>query len=122
MAVESRGIRGGQLSRHLDQALTLTAWRRALAQYRPAIHHSDPGVQDAATASSHLLQAHGIPSSRAAIGEATEPGDAERLMRTIQAAEVALHDSADVHEAYQHLGPFFDEVYQHTRLHAPWAT
>ena len=65
-----------------------------------------------------MLQAHGIPISRAAIGEATEPGDAERLRRTIQAAEVALHDSADVHEAYQHLGRFFDEVYQHTRLHA----
>jgi putative transposase len=54
----------------------------------------------------------------AAIGEATENGYAERLMRTIQAEEVTLHDDADFHEAYHHLGRFLDEVYQHKRLHS----
>ena len=118
MDVYSRGIRGWHLSRHLDQALTLTALRRALAQHRPAIHHSDQGVQYAATAYIHTLQAHGIQISMAAIGEATENGYAERLMRTIKEEEVALHDYADFHEAYQHLGRFLDEVYQHKRIHS----
>jgi transposase InsO family protein len=116
--IYTRGIRGGHLSRHLDQSLTLTALRRALAQHRPEIHHSAQGVQYAATAYIHRLQAHGIQISMAALSEATEHGYAERLMRTIQEEEVTLHDYADFHEAYPHLGRFLDEVYQHKRLHS----
>lgn len=29
-----------------------------------------------------------------------------------------LHDYADFHEAYQHLGRSLDEVYQHKRIHS----
>jgi putative transposase len=50
MGVDSRRIRGWHLSRHLDQTWTLTALRRASARHRPAIHHSDQGLQQAATA------------------------------------------------------------------------
>jgi putative transposase len=50
MDLYTRSIRGWHLSRHLDHVLTLTALRRALAQHRPEIHHSDQGVQYAATA------------------------------------------------------------------------
>jgi putative transposase len=50
MDVYTRSIRGWHLSRSLDQSLTLTALRRAFAQHRPEIHHSDQGVQSAATA------------------------------------------------------------------------
>ena len=118
MAVSTRGMRGWHLSRHLDQALTLTALRRALAQHRPAIHHAAQGVQYAATAYMHTLQAHGSQISMPAIGEATENGDAERLMRTMKEEAVALHDYADFHEAYQSLGRFLDDVYQHKRIHS----
>jgi putative transposase len=111
MDVYSRGIRSWHLSRHLDQSLTLIALWRALAQHRPEIHHSDQEVQSAATAYLHTLQAHGIQISMAAIGEATEHGYAERLMRTIKEEEVTLHDGADFHEAYQHLDRFLGEVY-----------
>jgi putative transposase len=65
-----------------------------------------------------MLQAHGIQISMAAIGEATENGYAERLMRTIKEEEVTLHEYADLHEAYQRLGRFLDEVYQHKRIHS----
>jgi putative transposase len=118
MDVYTRGIRGWHLSRHLDQSLTLTALQRALVQYRPEIHHSDQGVQYAATAYIHTLRAHGVQISMAAIGEATENGYAERLMRTIKEEEVTLHEYANFHEAYQHLGRFLDEVYQHKRIHS----
>ena len=50
MAVDTRGIRGWPLSRHLDQRLTWTAWRRAVVQPRPARHHADQGGQYAARA------------------------------------------------------------------------
>jgi putative transposase len=44
----------------------------------------------------------------AALGNTTEHGYAERLMRTFKEEEVTLHDCIDFHEAYQHLGQFVD--------------
>jgi putative transposase len=118
MDVYTRSIRGWQMSRHLDQRLTLDALQRALAQHRPEIHHSDQGVQYAAARYVQALQAVGVRISMAAVGEATENGYAERLMRTIKEEEVTLHDYADFHNAYQHLGRFLDDVYQHKRIHS----
>lgn len=118
MDVYTRAIRGWHLSRHLDQTLALTALRRALVQQRPDIHHSDQGVQYAATAYVQTLHALGIQISMATVGEATENGYAERLMRTIKEEEVTLHDYTDFHEAYQSIGRFLDDVYQHKRIHS----
>jgi putative transposase len=118
MDVYTRAIRGWHLSRHLDQMLTLTALRRALGQWQPDIHHSDQGVQDAAPAYIQMLQACGAQISMATVGEATENGYAERLMRTIKEEEVALHEYADFHAAYHGIGRFLDEVYQHKRIHS----
>jgi putative transposase len=118
MDVYTRGIRGWHLSRHLDQTLTLTALRQALAQHRPEIHHSDQGVQYAATAYIQTLQDVGAQLSMATAGEPTENGYAERLMRTIKEEEVTLHDYADFHDAYRHIGRFLDHVYQHKRIHS----
>ncbi len=50
MDVFTRAIRGWHLSRSLDQPLTLVALQRALARRTPEIHHSDQGLQYAATA------------------------------------------------------------------------
>ena len=118
MDVYTRAIRGWHLSRHLDQALTLTALRRALGQGQPDIHHSDQGVQYAATAYIQMLQGRGVQISMATAGEATENGYAERLMRTIKEEEVALHDYPDFHAAYHSIGRFLDDVYQHKRIHS----
>jgi putative transposase len=114
----TRRIRGWHLSRQLDQALTLTAWRRALAQHRPEIHHADQGGQYAATAYMETWRGVGAHISMATVGEPTENGAAERLMRTIKAEEVTLHAYADFHDAYQHLRHFLDDVYPHKRMHA----
>ena len=118
MDVYTRRIRGWHLSRHLDQTLTLTALRRALARHRPEIHHADQGVQYAALVYAQTLRDVGAHISMAAMGEATENGYAERLMRTIKAEEVTLHDDQDFHDAYQHLGHFLADVYQHKRIHS----
>ncbi len=84
MDVYTRGIRGWQLSRRLDQTLTLTALRSALREHVPEIHHSDQGVQYAATAYTDLLTVHHVQISMADVGEAWQNGYAERLMRTIK--------------------------------------
>jgi putative transposase len=118
MDVYTRRIRGWHLSRHLDQTLTLTALRRALRQNRPESHHSDQGVQYAATTYIQTLRGVGAQISMAAVGEATENGYAERLMRTIKEEEVTLNEYADFHAAYQQLGRFLDDVYQLKRIHS----
>jgi len=118
MDVFTRSIRGWHLGRGLDQDLTLTALQRAWAQHTPEIHHSDQGVQYAATAYVDLLTEHHVTISMAEVGEPTQNGYAERLMRTIKEEEVDLSDYEDYHDAYAQLGRFLDEVYMHKRIHS----
>lgn len=84
MDVFTRTIRGWHLGRNLDQGLTLAALERALLVAMPEIHHSDQGVQYAATAYVERLRQLDVQLSMAAIGEPRENGYAERLMRTIK--------------------------------------
>lgn len=119
MDVFTRAIRGWELSRSLDQALTLTALERALAQgHVPQMHHSDQGVQYAATAYVASLEQQGVRISMAEVGEPRQNGYAERLMRTIKEEEVDLSEYEDFADAYAHLGRFLDDVYQRKRIHS----
>lgn len=92
MDVFTRAIRGWHLARSLEGDLTLIALRRALTDHLPEIHHSDQGVQYAATDYVALLAQHGVLISMAAVGKPEENGFAERLIRTIKEEEVDLSD------------------------------
>jgi len=118
MDVFTRCIRGWHLGRSLDQDLTLTALKRALVDHAPEIHHSDQGVQYAATAYVDVLKNHEITISMAEVGEAWQNGYAERLVRTIKEEEVDLSDYRDYTDAYCQLGRFLDDVYMHKRIHS----
>jgi transposase InsO family protein len=118
MDVYTRAIRGWHLGRTLEQDLTLTALCRALTEHVPTIHHSDQGVQYAATAYTDLLKVHGVSISMAAVGAPEENPFAERLIRTIREEEVDLSEYLDYHDAYQHLGRFLEDVYMHKRIHS----
>jgi putative transposase len=130
MDVFTRMIRGWELSRSLDQALTLAALERALQQgHVPQIHHSDQGVQYAATAYVACLEQYGVRISMAAVwrrsggglaavGEPRQNGYAERLMRTIKEEEVDRTEYEDFADAYAHLDRFLDDVYQRKRIHS----
>jgi putative transposase len=118
MDVFTRSIRGWHLGRNLDQELTLTALKRALAHRKPEIHHSDQGVQYAATDYTDLLKAAGIAISMAEVGEATQNGYAERLIRTIKEEEVDLSDYLDYADAYHQMGRFLEDVYMRKRIHS----
>jgi putative transposase len=118
MDVYTRSIRGWHLGRSLDQSLTLIALQRALAQHRPEIHHSDQGLQYAATTYTSMLEKAGARISMAAIGEAWQNGYVERLLRTIKEEEVDLSDYVDYHEALAQLGRFLNQVYMHKRIHS----
>jgi putative transposase len=118
MDVFTRSIRGWHLGRSLGGELTLTALRPALADRQPAIHHSDQGVQYAATAYVELLQAHGVAISMTDTGAAWQNGYAERVIRTIKEEEVNLSDYRDYGDAYQQIGLFLTDVYTHKRIHS----
>lgn len=118
MDVFTRAIRGWHLDRSLDQGLTLTALHKALQTHRPEIHHSDQGLQYAATDYTDLLKQHSIQISMAEVGEPTQNGYAERLMRTIKEEEVDLSDYNDYHDAYYQIGQFLEDVYMHKRVHS----
>jgi transposase InsO family protein len=118
MDVFTRGIRGWNLGRSLDQSLTLLALQRALAHHTPEIHHSDQGVQYAATAYTQLLLEAKVQISMAEVGEAWQNGYAERLMRTIKEEEVDLSDYEDYNDVLRQVGRFLDQVYMHKRIHS----
>jgi putative transposase len=118
MDIYTRRIRGWHLARTLEQELTLTALDKALRDATPEIHHSDQGVQYAATDYICRLQACHAAISMAAIGEPRENGYAERLMRTIKEEEVELTEYQDFEDAYRQIGRFLESVYNVKRIHS----
>jgi len=119
MDVFTRGIRGWHLGRNLDHTLTLVALQQALVKHPgPEIHHSDQGVQYAATAYTQVLQDAQVQISMAEQGKAWQNGYAERLIRTIKEEEVDLSEYLDYHDACQQIGRFLDDVYMHKRIHS----
>ncbi len=118
MDVFTRAIRGWHLGKSLDGTLTVTALERALTRHRPEIHHSDQGVQYAATDYVNRLRQVDAVLSMAAVGEPRENGYAERLMRTIKEEAVDLSEYQDYDDAYAQLGGFLDAVYNVKRIHS----
>jgi transposase InsO family protein len=118
MDVFTRSIRGWELDRSLEAALTVSALQRALRYGRPEIHHSDQGVQYAAIAYVSLLERHAVRISMADVGAAWQNGYAERLIRTIKEEEIELSAYEDFQDAYRLIGRFLDEVYMHKRIHS----
>lgn len=118
MDVFTRIIRGWALSRGLGVELTLAALERALCKARPEIHHSDQGVQYAATDYVNVLKQRNVKISMAAVGHAEENGYAERVIRTIKEEEAGLNEYPDLISAKLHLRRFIDEVYQTKRIHS----
>ncbi len=118
MDVFTRRIRGRHLGRSLEQGLTLRALERAFEHGSPEIHHSDQGVQYAATAYVEMLKGREVKISMASVGEPEENGYAERLMRTIKEEEVDLSGYEDFADAMSGLGRFLEEVYNHKRIHS----
>ena len=116
--VFTRSIRGWHLGRSLSSDLALTALERALVKSTPEIHHSDQGVQYAATGYVERLLALGAQVSMAAKGQPTENPYAERVIRTIKEEEVYLNEYDNFVDAYQRIGHFIEDVYQTKRIHS----
>ena len=65
-----------------------------------------------------MLQKAGVKISISDIGEPTQNGFAERLMRTIKEEEVDLSDYQDFKECCQNMDQFLNDVYMFKRIHS----
>jgi transposase InsO family protein len=117
----SRRVIGWALSRHIDTELTLAALRMAFdaRQIAPGlVHHSDRGVQYAATDYVAELHAHQITISMSRKGNPYDNAQCERFMRTLKYEEVYLSEYETLLEAEASIGRFLEEVYNRKRLHS----
>jgi transposase InsO family protein len=54
----------------------------------------------------------------AAVGEPTQKGFAERVIRTLKEEEIDLADYRDFDDAHSQIGRFIDDVYRTKRIHS----
>jgi transposase InsO family protein len=75
-------------------------------------------VQYAATEYVTLLKEKGVLISMAQVGEPTQNGYAERLIRTLKEEAIALTEYRDFTDAYARIGQFIEAVYNLKRIHS----
>jgi putative transposase len=124
----SRRCIGWALERSLHAELTLAALRQALtmrhvtlgakAAGQQLVHHSDRGVQYAATAYTTLLGAYGIDISMSRRGNPYDNAMAESFLKTLKYEEVYLFEYEHLAEARSRISHFLEAVYNQKRLHS----
>ena len=117
----SRRAIGWALSRHINTQLSLDALRMALKTrtVMPGlIHHSDQGVQYAATEYTDLLKAHSITISMSRKGNPYDNATMESFIKTLKHEEVSLNEYETLDDATSNIGHFLDTVYNQRRLHS----
>jgi len=117
----SRRVIGWHLSDGLDDSLTLTALRMALAQrvVRPGlVHHSDRGVQYASGDYTDLLKANGIDISMSRKANPWDNAACESFMKTLKYEEVYRTEYRNLVHARAAIGEFLEKVYNQKRLHS----
>jgi len=117
----SRRVIGWALDRSLDDQLTLSALRMALARRTPLaglVHHSDRGSQYASRDYTELLQANQIRISMSRKGNPWDNAACESFMKTLKYEEVYRNEYRDLAEAHAAIGVFLEKVYNQERLHS----
>jgi len=117
----SRRCIGWAVSRHIDTELTLAALQMALRTRTVPpglVHHSDQGVQYAATDYVTVLQDHKIQISMSRTGNPYDNAKAERFMRTLKYEEIYLNDYETLAEVRASVEHFIEAVYNRKRLHS----
>ncbi|HKC71192.1 MAG TPA: IS3 family transposase, partial [Terriglobales bacterium] len=117
----SRRVIGWALDRNLDDDLTLTALRMALANrvlLPGLVHHSDRGSQYASRDYIELLKANQIRISMSRRGNPWDNAACESFMKTLKYEEVYRNEYQDLVEARASIGEFLEKVYNQKRLHS----
>ena len=117
----SRRVIGWALDRHMEDSLTLTALRMALAGRQVTdqlVHHSDRGSQYASNDYTGLLQSHGIQISMSRKGNPWDNAACESFMKTLKYEEVLRSEYRDLPEARSSIREFLEKIYNWKRLHS----
>lgn len=114
----TRAVRGWALGRRVDGQLTLDALDKALAEGRPAIFHSDQGVQYAAWAHTERLREAGCQISMSERGQPTQNAFAERFIRTFKEEHLDYADYTDFDDAEDQIRQWLEETYMTQRIHS----
>lgn len=117
----SRRVIGWALDRTLEDELTSTALRMALARrtVQPGlVHHSDRGSQYASGDYTDLLKAHQIAISMSRKGNPWDNAGCESFMKTLKYEEVHRNEYRDLVEARVSIQNFVEKVYNERRLHS----
>ena len=117
----SRRVIGWALDRNLDDELTLTALRMALANRTPLpgfVHHSDRGSQYASGDYIGLLETNQIRISMSRRGNPWDNAACESFMKTLKYEEVYRNEYHDLAEARASIGEFLEKIYNQKRLHS----
>jgi putative transposase len=117
----SRREIGWALDRTLEVSFTLAALRMALRRRRAVpglVHHSDQGVQYAASDYVDLLAGNGIQISMSRRGNPYDNATCESFLKTLKYEEVYRTEYRDLSEARRSVGVFLEKVYNQKRLHS----
>lgn len=117
----SRRIIGWSMGTRLHSALTQEALEMALSQRRltdPLLHHSDRGVQYAATDYQAVLSKHEITCSMSRKGNCWDNAVVESFFKTLKVECVYRQRFQTRHEARQQLFEYMEIFYNRQRLHS----
>jgi putative transposase len=117
----SRRVIGWALDRTMEDDLTLSALRMALASrnIRPGlVHHSDRGSQYASNDYTDLLKDRGVDISMSRKGNPWDNATCESFMKTLKYEEVFRNEYRDLVEAKRSIERFLEKVYNEKRLHS----
>jgi putative transposase len=117
----SRRVIGWALDRTMEDELTLSALRMALARrvVEPGlVHHSDRGSQYASIDYTDLLKENSIDISMSRKANPWDNAACESFMKTLKYEEVHRNEYRDLVEAKAAIHEFLEKVYNQKRLHS----
>src|SRR5438270_7746150 len=117
----SRRVIGWALDRAMEDELTLTALRMALARrvvQAGLVHHSDRGSQYASNEYTDLLKANGIDISMSRKGNPWDNAACESFMKTLKYEQVLRNEYRDLADVRECIREFLENIYNQKRLHS----
>lgn len=120
----SRRVIGWNLDDTMAESLTLSALEMALGarEVTPGlVHHSDRGVQYAASAYTQMLKDSGITISMSRKGNPWDNAACESFMKTLKHEEVHRTEYRNLNDARARVGQFLESIYNDRRLHSSLA-
>jgi putative transposase len=117
----SRRAIGWSLDDTMAESLTLAALQMALSEREVGpvlVHHSDRGVQYAATRYTQMLKDNGITISMSRKGNPWDNAACESFMKTLKHEEVHRTEYRNLAEARARIGRFLESIYNDRRMHS----